>query len=203
MQCIFPATPRSSRGLDEQSGQSPREFDRFPQGRPGGFPQPQGSPGCVNHHQRPTHTHTPPQLPRPGMPVLCTPALSAQPRPETRRDTVVIPTCLLRKPPSPWPLGAGGGTWSGKRRRERIIPGQRRLTVFGAQSSGRIFRKAGQLWCGTLSQLEADENESFQGRVKKKQKNTATIHKFRRLPWHFWLVSMFISAYRHLTQSTA
>lgn len=116
------------------------------------------------------HTHTHPQPPRPGMPALCTPALSAQPRPETRRETVVIPTCLLRKPPSPWPLGAGGGTWSGKRRRERIIPGQRRLTVFGAQSSGRIFRKAGQLWCGTLSQLEADENESFQGRVKKKQK---------------------------------
>lgn len=153
----------------------------------------------------PQHTHTHPQPPRPGMPALCTPALSAQPQPETRRETVVIPTCLLRKPPSLWPLGAGGGSWSGKRRRERIIPGQRRLTVFSAQSSGRIFMKAGQLWCGTLSQLEADENESFQGRVKKKNKpkNTATIHKFRRLPWRFWLVSMFTSAYRHLTQSTA
>lgn len=108
MRCIFPATPRSSRGLDEQSGQSPREFDRFPQGRPG-----------VSHSRKVVpdvsiiisaqHTHTHPQPPRPGMPALCTPALSAQPRPETRREAVVIPTCLLRKPPSPWPPGAGGG----------------------------------------------------------------------------------------------
>lgn len=56
--------------------------------------------------------------------------------------------------------------------------------------------KAGQPWCATLSQLEADENESFQ----KEGGETATIHKLGR---RFWLVSMFTSAYRHLTQSTA
>lgn len=142
----------------------------------------------------PRHTHETPKAREAGPVYTC--SVCSTSTGDTPRNSCDPDVFALR---GHW--GARGGGRNCKTR-ERIIPGQRRLTVFGPQSSGRIRLKAGQLWCGTLSQLEADENESFQ-RMGKKKNHTATIHKFRRSLWLFWLVSMFTSAYRHLTQSTA
>lgn len=56
--------------------------------------------------------------------------------------------------------------------------------------------EVGQLLCAALSQLEAEEDESFQGKTMGSTNSTVRFVLF-------WLVSLFTFAYRHLTQSTA
>lgn len=84
------------------------------------------------------------------------------------QETILIPAGLLKKKSSPLPRKL-------KTQANNKGPKATRSLDSAHEVMGGFLRKAGRLWCVTLSQLEADENESFQrrgGERTEKEKNS-------------------------------